>query len=139
MAKIKSEDLAQIICEILIKNNNKPMVAYDILEKLKFIGINAPPTVYRALEKLVKTGQVHRLVSNHSYFLSGAKKINDNESLVFHICNSCGQVNEVYDHALYLALRNIQIRTGFEIENEILEFNGKCNKECSNNQLKASA
>jgi len=43
-----------------LKEQHRPLSAYDILEGLRSDGVTASTTVYRALEKLLDAGQVHR-------------------------------------------------------------------------------
>ena len=44
-----------------LASSNGPMSAYTILDELRGEGLRAPLQVYRALEKLVEFGLVHRL------------------------------------------------------------------------------
>ena len=44
-----------------IQKNKKPVKAYSILSNVKRKGINAPPQVYRALDKLIEIGKIHRV------------------------------------------------------------------------------
>ena len=46
-----------------LSNANGPLSAYTILDELREHGFRAPLQVYRALEKLVELGLVHRLES----------------------------------------------------------------------------
>ena len=48
-----------------IEKNNKPVKAYSILSNVQKKGINAPPQVYRALDKLIEIGKVHRIESQN--------------------------------------------------------------------------
>ena len=44
-----------------------PLSAYSLLDQLRESGFRAPLQVYRALEKLIELGQVHRLESINSF------------------------------------------------------------------------
>ena len=44
-----------------------PLSAYTLLDQLRDAGFRAPLQVYRALEKLIEIGQVHRLESINSF------------------------------------------------------------------------
>ena len=46
-----------------LKKKNKPLSAYEILEELASQGITAPTTIYRALNKLVSNGLIHKIES----------------------------------------------------------------------------
>ena len=47
----------------LMKKKNKPLTAYEILDDLSSEGITAPTTIYRALNKLVSKGLIHKIES----------------------------------------------------------------------------
>ena len=42
-----------------IQKNKKPVKAYSILSNVQKKGINAPPQVYRALDKLIELSLIH--------------------------------------------------------------------------------
>ena len=44
-----------------LRRCGKPASAYDLIDDLKPDGVKAPPTVYRALGRLIEAGLVHRL------------------------------------------------------------------------------
>ena len=46
-----------------LQSQDRPVSAYDILEALRGDGVTASTTVYRALEKLLHAGKVHRIES----------------------------------------------------------------------------
>ena len=50
----------QIIFD-LIDKSSEPLKAYTILFSVQKKGIKAPPQVYRALDKLVETGKIHKI------------------------------------------------------------------------------
>ena len=45
----------------LLKNSNKPLKAYSILFEIQKMGIKSPTQVYRALDKLIEIGKVHKI------------------------------------------------------------------------------
>jgi Fur family transcriptional regulator, zinc uptake regulator len=51
----------------VLSRAEQPMSAYTILDKLRDNGFRAPLQVYRALEKLLDFGLVHRLESLNSF------------------------------------------------------------------------
>ena len=55
-----------LVLEVLESHRN-PLSAYSILEQLADAGLRAPPQVYRALEKLIGYGLIHKLESINSY------------------------------------------------------------------------
>ena len=44
-----------------IQRNKKPVKAYSILSNVQKKGIKAPPQVYRALDKLIEMGKIHKI------------------------------------------------------------------------------
>ena len=50
-----------------MKRKNRPLSAYEILEDLRSEGVTASTTVYRALEKLLDSGLIHRIESLNAW------------------------------------------------------------------------
>ena len=124
-ARKNNESPNKAVSDIL-SNSEKPLVAYEILDRLKGQGINAPPTVYRALNKLVKTGAAHRIASNHSYFMCSNDANHDHAGVVFAICRLCNNVDEIMDNDFGHAIAKIKQSSGFTIESEVMEMIGVC-------------
>ena len=51
----------------LIKKSNEPLKAYSILANVQKKGIKAPLQVYRALDKLVEIGKIHKNESKNAF------------------------------------------------------------------------
>ncbi|MDB5523178.1 MAG: zur [Rhizobium sp.] len=112
---------------------NGSLSAYDILDKLRAEGLRAPLQVYRALDKLVEFGLIHRLESLNA-FISCADP-QDHEAhahgvTAFAICDSCGQVTEFHDHAIEHRLQQWQASRSFKPEKTTIEIRGACSN-CS--------
>ena len=56
----------QIIFD-LIDKSSEPMKAYSILHNVQKKGIKAPLQVYRALDKLVEIGKIHKIESRNAF------------------------------------------------------------------------
>jgi Fur family zinc uptake transcriptional regulator len=68
-----------------------PLTAYEILDKMKVGNVNRqPPTVYRALDFLVKHGFVLQIFSQHKYIL----KTLQCEHVHVEICTVCGDITQ---------------------------------------------
>ena len=107
-----------------LKNQNKPLTAYEILEKMRDQGIRAATTVYRALDKLNEKGLIHRIESLNAWTVCcGSHK---NKIPVFEICNDCGYVKEHLDKRLTDNIKNLSFKTGFKADNQVLEIHGLC-------------
>ena len=51
----------------VLRSAQGPMTAYEILDAVRPQGISAPPTVYRALNRLMREGLAHRVESKNAY------------------------------------------------------------------------
>src|SRR5271166_4024759 len=51
----------------LLAGAERPLSAYDVIDALRGQGRLAPPTVYRALQKLIDEGLAHRLETRNAY------------------------------------------------------------------------
>ena len=65
--KSKSLSKNQKIILDFIRKNKKPVKAYSILSNVQKRVINAPPQVYRALDKLIEVGKIHKVESQNSF------------------------------------------------------------------------
>jgi Fur family transcriptional regulator, zinc uptake regulator len=76
-----------------LRKTGEPMSAYAILDRVREAGISHPPTVYRALNDLMKKGMVHRLQSR-SAFIACGHGVCDGK-FAFAICRRCDKVAEI--------------------------------------------
>lgn len=116
----------------VLERSEQPQSAYTILDKLRDHGFRAPLQVYRALEKLLEFGLVHRLESLNA-FIACAHASDDccthaHATVAFAICNNCGHVIEFHDHALDHRLEDWGKSKGFKAEKTTIEIRGICEK-----------
>jgi len=109
----------------LLSKSDKPLSAYDILDKLRPTGIKAPPTVYRALEALIERGLVHRIESINAFVACHSEHKEHNAK--FAVCRACGTATEIHDPRLTSFISNLAKKLQFHIEREVLEISGLCN------------
>ena len=86
-------------------------------------------TIYRTLEILVRLGlicELHAGGSGRSY-TTGAPEHHHHL-----ICSSCGEVVDFSGHDLSALEERLSRETGFEIEDHLLEFSGRC-QNCREN------
>jgi len=76
-----------------LRQAGEPMSAYAILDRVRDAGIAYPPTVYRALNDLMRKGMVHRLQSR-SAFVACDHGACDGKA-AFAICRGCDKVIEI--------------------------------------------
>ena len=103
-----------------------PLTAYSILDQLRDYGFRAPPQVYRALDKLVEAGMVHRLESLNAFVACQDPGCEGHRTIVFTICEACGQVAEISDQSLARRLKNLVKEAGFALTKSTVELRGMC-------------
>ena len=117
----------------VLKHAAAPKSAYDILDGLRGDGFRAPLQVYRALDKLMEIGLVHRLESLNAFV--ACSDPHDHEAhghgvTAFAICDDCGSVTEFHDAAIEARLSAWQKSENFKPEKTTIEIRGHC-KECA--------
>lgn len=116
--------LRRRVLELLLARHG-PAKAYDLLDDLRLQQVNAkPPTIYRALEFLVRLGLAHRIESLNAFIACDVGSCD--RSTVFLICEQCGAAVEVdAGHAL-VDLREAAGRAGFALKRTVIEAAGRC-------------
>lgn len=104
-----------------------PLSAYTLLDQLRDSGFRAPLQVYRALEKLIEIGQVHRLESINSFVACQHSDCDHHKAVAFAICNSCEHVDELSNAELSKLISTISDASNFALEGSVVELRGKCN------------
>ena len=113
-----------------LRRAGKPLSAYSLLDGLRDKGFRAPLQVYRALEKLIAAGEVHRLESLNAFVACRHKTCANHGAAMFAICNDCGYVSEFADAELANRVRNSAETSGFALERTTIELHGLC-RDCS--------
>ena len=117
----------QIIFD-LIDRSPEPLKAYTILYNVQKKGINAPPQVYRALDKLVEIGKIHKIESKNAFVACKNSDCEISKATAFSICESCEVVDEISDVKLSKYLSNFNHKKGMKFKRFNLEFFGLCKK-----------
>ena len=120
----------QIVFDI-IEKAKEPLKAYSILFNVQKKGINAPLQVYRALDKLVKIGKIHKIESRNAFIACQNSNCQISKATVFSICESCEKVTEIHNHKLSKHLKEFRDNSGMKYSKYNLEFFGLC-KKCIN-------
>lgn len=105
-----------------------PLGAYALLERLQSDRFKAPLQIYRALDKLVEYGLVHRLESLNA-FVACAHAHSSNSPAAFAICDVCGHVSEFTDPAIARSLARWSKQNAFHSSKVTVELRGLC-KQC---------
>lgn len=112
----------------LIAAQEKPVKAYDLLDKLKDDRSNAaPPTVYRALDFLLENGFIHKLESINAYVSCHHPSVAHH--VPFLICDVCESATEICDERVARLLGDQAKSLGFRARAQTLEVHGVC-KSC---------
>ncbi len=104
----------------------QPLSAYSLLDLLRGNGFRAPLQVYRALDKLVDFGLVHRLESLNAFVACSHPGCETHATTAFMICNTCGHVGELTDADLAGRLAAMASASGFALEKSTVELRGLC-------------
>ena len=102
-----------------------PLGAYALLDQLKGSNFKAPLQVYRALDKLVELGMVHRLESLNA-FVACAHDHDRSGPLAFANCDACGQVEEFADSDIGRGLARWSKSHAFNPTKVTVELHGLC-------------
>ncbi len=115
--------LRRRVLELLLEQHG-PAKAYDLLPLLDGEKSAKPPTIYRALDFLVRMGLAHRIESLNAFMACDIGACE--RSTIFLICEKCGGAEE-FDagHAL-VDLADAARKDGFAIHRTIIEASGVC-------------
>ena len=117
----------QIVLEI-IERAKEPLKAYSILFNVQKKGINAPQQIYRALDKLIEIGKIHKIESKNAFVACKNANCEVSKATAFSICENCEKVEELNDLKLSKYLSSYSDKTGMKYKKYNLEFFGLCKK-----------
>ena len=118
----------QVVLEIIVKAK-EPLKAYSILYNVQKKGIKAPQQIYRALDKLIEIGKIHKVESRNAFVACKNSNCEISKATAFSICENCELVEEINDMKLSNYLINYNDKTGMKYKKYNLEFFGLC-KQC---------
>jgi len=101
-----------------------PLSAYAVLDLVREEGFSAPTQVYRALNRLIRHGLVHRLETLNAYVpctREGGRGVT-----AFAICDNCGRIDELVDGTLARSLQRMTRRCAFSPRSSTIEIHGQC-------------
>lgn len=110
----------------------KPLSAYDVIDALRKDGRLAPPTVYRALQKLIDEGLAHRLETQNAYVAcrrcdaAHSHPHDHGHRAGFMICRACGKAMEFGGAEIDAVLARAAVGNGFSAERVAIEIQGLC-------------
>jgi len=101
------------------------MTAYQLIDAVRPQGISAPPTVYRALERLIGEGHAHRLESLNAFVACTHEQAHSGVT-IFMICEECGEADEISDQGIATLLQGCAHKIGFRSHSTTVEIRGHC-------------
>jgi len=119
----------------LIHKSSEPLKAYTILFNLQKKGIKAPPQVYRALDKLVEIGKIHKVESKNAFVACKNANCEVSKATAFSICENCEKITEINNANLSKYLINFKDDTGKKYNLEFLGLCRKCKKSNKPNTI----
>ena len=115
----------------LLEVTKEPLKAYAILFNIQKQGIKSPLQVYRALDKLIEMGKVHKIESKNSYIACDNANCTSQTSTSFLICEICDKVTELKKNNLSRYFLKQSEESNFKYTKHNLEIYGAC-KTCKN-------
>lgn len=107
-----------------LRDVGRPISAYELIDQLRDKGVSAPPTVYRALNRLIADGLAHRLESLNAFV--ACKHPHHDGAALFAICETCGVVSEFEQDSVVDLLRLWAGKANFSLREITLELRGRC-------------
>ena len=126
----QTQDLSksqQVVLDI-IEKAKEPLKAYSILFNVQKKGIKAPQQIYRALDKLIEIGKIHKVESRNAFVACKNSNCEISKATAFSICENCEKVTEINNLNLSRYLTNFEDDTGMKYKKYNLEFFGLCKK-----------
>ena len=116
-----------VVLEALRKSAG-PLSAYQILdvESVRENGLKAPLTIYRALDKLVEAGLVHRIETLNAFV--SCDQEHHTEPPAFMICEECKRIIEVGTRSIQRTVLKQAEEEGFQVNQMHVEVSGRCRK-----------
>ena len=117
----------QVVLDI-IEKAKEPLKAYSILFNVQKKGIKAPQQIYRALDKLIEIGKIHKIESRNAFVACKNANCEISKATAFSICENCEKVTEINNLNLSKYLTNFEDDTGMKYQKYNLEFFGLCKR-----------
>ena len=110
----------------LLRQADTPLSAYSILDALRDQGLRAPLQVYRALNKLIERGAVHRIESINGFVACSLTNCGARAVSIFMLCTKCERAAEFTDPAIDQKINALADDRLFAAEHKVIEMAGLC-------------
>lgn len=120
----------QAIVMAALRRADRPLSAYQILDidSVRDKGLKAPLTIYRALDKLIEHGLVHRIERLNAFVVCDHEP--HAEPPAFMLCNACKRSIEFPITSFKRDLAREAAAQGFAIDHIQIELSGLC-RDCN--------
>ncbi len=108
----------------VLRHADRPLGAYAILDALRDAGVSGAPTVYRALDQLIRERHVKRVESLKAFVIQ--RDTADAGPVGLAICDNCGSTMELPLPAIENPLRRAAAACDFAVDDIVLELHGRC-------------
>ena len=108
----------------LIAEAERPIKAYELLANLRQERRAEPPTVYRAIDFLMRQGLIHRVAAKSAFVIS--RRPGDVHPKPFLVCERCGGVTELANELMDQILEGEASARGFRTTSRTIEVQGIC-------------
>lgn len=99
--------------------------AYELLNMLRDRGVNAAPTIYRALHELESKGLVRHLVATRQFIALNRPRPKGHNDVML-VCENCQDVIPLEDQGIISVLNQTAVDAGFEVRSYHLELIAVC-------------
>jgi Fur family zinc uptake transcriptional regulator len=110
----------------IIRQAPRPIGAYEILRMLEPQGFRSPVQVYRATDKLLSFGAIHRVEKLNAFVACVLPRSDRRQLTVLCICDQCGQVTEFHGGAVEEGLREWARQASLTVTGASVEINVLC-------------
>jgi Fur family zinc uptake transcriptional regulator len=128
MTDIVFTKLRQQIFDIF-QNKHGPLTAYEALDILKSIRPNAkPPTIYRAINYLVKHGVLHRIEATNQYLACSQQgdHIKEIHQGILFTCLRCYETQEYVDDKILKFIKQFAQMNQILLTHSLAQIQGYC-------------
>jgi len=125
--RLESLTRNQSVVYAALAQSQTPLTAYQILnsENARTAGLKAPLSVYRALNKLVEVGLVHRIEQLNAFVICD-HGVPHAAPAVFMICRKCSHTSEVPADDVCDLIAKAARSQNFFVESVSIELTGYC-------------
>lgn len=122
--------IRKVVYETIV-NEQSPIKAYDIIERLRSIDLKlTPATIYRSLDYLIENKLIHKINALNAYVSCTCDDHDlEHQTTLMLICSKCHKTQEILDPDLCNMISSHINQLGMKLEHNCIEIQGLC-KDC---------